>query len=141
MNKVPGWYWAVAIVALLWGCMGCGAYLMQVTMDPADIAKLPKAQQDIWGMTPGWVLGAYAIAVWFGLFGAIALLLRRRFARSLFVVSVIAVFVQFGWTFTQTPILQLMSFGEAAGFPIFITVFQIALLWFSDHAIKRGWLR
>lgn len=141
MNKPPTWYWVVAVIAVLWACMGCAAYLMQVTMSPADMAALPKAQQDIWGMTPGWVLGAYAIAVWVGLAGAIALLLRRRIARSLYAVSLVAVIIQFGWTFTQTPILQLMSFGEAAGFPIFIIVAQVALLWFSGFAIRQGWLR
>lgn len=141
MNKPPSWYWVVAVLAVLWECMGCFAYLSQVTMSPADMATLPAAQRDAWLAMPSWLYGVYAIAVWIGLAGGIALLLRRRIARSLFAVSLVAIVVQFGWTFTQTPILKTMSFGEAAGFPIFIFVIGAALLWFSGLAIKRGWLR
>lgn len=141
MNKPPSWYWVVAVLAVLWECMGCMAYLSQVTMSPADMAALPAAQRDAWLAMPSWQYAVYAIAVWIGLAGGIALLLRRRIARSLFVISLIAIIVQFGWTFTQTPILRTMSFGEAAGFPIIIAVIGVVLVWFSGLAINRGWLR
>jgi hypothetical protein len=90
---------------------------------------------------PKWLFGVFAIAVWFGLASAVTLLFRRSFARSLYIVSLIAVIVQFGWIFTQTPILTLMSFGEAAGFPIVIAIIGAFLIWFSGNATRRGWLR
>jgi hypothetical protein len=141
MNKPPSWYWVVAVLAVLWECMGCMAYLTQVTMGPAELAALPAVQRDAWLSMPSWLYGVYAIAVWVGLAGGIALLLRRRIARSLFAVSLVAIVVQFGWTFTQTPILKTMGFAAAAGFPIVIAVIGAALLWFSGLAINRGWLR
>jgi hypothetical protein len=141
MNKPPSWYWIVAVLAVLWECMGCIAYLTQVTMSAADMATLPAAQRDAWLAMPPWLYGVYAIAVWIGLAGGIALLFRRRISRALFAVSLVAIVVQFGWTFTQTPILKTMSFGEAAGFPIVIFVIGAVLMWFSGLAINRGWLR
>ena len=137
---VPGWYWIVAILLLLWALAGCAAYVMQVTMSAADIAKLPKAQADIWRMMPGWATAAYAIAVWVGLAGAAALVMRRRWARTAYLVSLIAVVVQFGWVFLASPILSTVG-PSSAGFPAFIVVITLFALWFSGYAIRKGWLR
>lgn len=140
MTQVPRWYWVAAGLALLWSLAGCGAYLGQVGMSAADMAALPPAQREIWSMMPDWVTAAYAIAVWIGLAGSIALLLRRRLARALYAVSLIAVLVQFGWTFLASPILTSVG-PSAALFPAFIVVVSAALLWFAGHAAARGWLR
>ncbi|MGA9583597.1 MAG: hypothetical protein WBR13_16680 [Allosphingosinicella sp.] len=139
-GRVPGWYWAVAGVALLWEAMGCYAYVTQVSMDSAALARLPAEQRDIWAAMPGWAVGAYAVAVWAGLLGAIGLLLRRSWAKLAFAASLIAVIVQFGWTFLATPILDTMG-ASAAVFPLFILIVAALLLWFSGMAAKRGWLR
>lgn len=139
-GRVPGWYWAVAAIALLWEAMGCFAYVTQVSMDAAALAQLPAAQRDLWMAMPAWVTGAYAIAVWGGLLGAIGLLLRRNWARLAFAASLVAVVVQFGWTFLATPALTTIG-ASAAAFPAFIVLMAAALLWFSGLAAKRGWLR
>lgn len=139
-GRVPGWYWAVAAVALLWEAMGCYAYVTQVSMDPAALARLPAEQREIWAAMPGWAIGAYAVAVWAGLLGAIGLLLRRSWAKLAFAASLIAVIVQFGWSFLATPILRSMG-ASAALFPAFILIVTALLLWFSGHSAKRGWLR
>ncbi|HYW17170.1 MAG TPA: hypothetical protein VE891_13590 [Allosphingosinicella sp.] len=139
-GRVPGWYWAVAAVALLWEAMGCVAYLTQVSMDSADLARLPAEQREIWTAMPGWAVSAYAVAVWAGLLGAIGLLLRRNWARLAFAASLAGVIVQFGWTFLATPILRTMG-ASAAAFPAFILVVAALLLCFSQMATKRGWLR
>lgn len=139
-GRVPGWYWAVAALALLWEALGCFAYLNQVSMDSAALAGLPAEQREIWTAMPGWAVGAYAVAVWAGLLGAVGLLLRRRWARLAFTASLAGVVVQFGWTFHATPILRTMG-ASAAAFPAFILIAAALLLWFSGLAAKRGWLR
>ena len=139
-GRVPGWYWAVALAARVWNGFGCFMYLSQVGMDPAEMAKLPQVQQEVWRAMPAWAIGAYAIAVWVGLLGAIGLLLRRPWARLAFGVSLAGVVVQFGWTFLGTPILARMG-GSAAVFPAFIFFVAASLLCFSEMATKRGWLR
>jgi len=140
MNKPPSWYYVVAGLATLWALLGCFAYLSQVSMGPDAMAQLPAAQREIWAMTPAWVTGAYAVAVWVGLAGAIALLLRRNFARIAYIVSLVAIVVQFGWTFAATPILTTMG-ATAALFPLFIAAMGAVLVWFAGHAAARGWLR
>ena len=50
----------------------------------------------MWEATPPWMVAAYAIAVWVGLAGAALLLMRRKLAVPLLLVSLVAVVVQFG---------------------------------------------
>ena len=64
-----------------------------MTTDPAS---LPIDQSAMWEATPPWIVGAYAVAVWVGLVGAVLLLMRRKLAEPLLLVSLLAVVVQFG---------------------------------------------
>lgn len=139
MHKPPTWYYIVAGLIGFWALIGCYAYLSQVSMGPDDLARLPAQQREIWAITPGWVIGAYAIAVWIGLAGAIFLMLRLRVARQAFVISLLAVMVQFGWTFAATPILSTMG-PSAAIFPLVIVMIGALELGFTHWAIGRHWL-
>jgi hypothetical protein len=139
-TQVPFWYWIVAVLALLWEAAGCYSYLTQVTMKAADIARLPAAQRDPWLSMPAWMWSIYAVAVWVGLTGALALLMRQRWARGLFIVSLVAVIVQFGWVFLATPALARLG-ASAAALPACIVVIGAALVWFAGVAVRRGWLR
>jgi hypothetical protein len=139
-TNVPGWYWAVAILALLWEGGGCYAYLTQVTMKAADMGALPAAQRDLWLAMPAWVWSAYAVAVWVGLTGALALLMRQRWARAAFIVSLAAAIVQFGWTFLVKHALSALG-APAAILPAAIILIGAFLVWFAGAASRRGWLR
>lgn len=123
---VPGWFWIVAVAALLWEAMGCYAYLTQVRA--ADDAM------------PLWVTAAFAIAVWVGLAGAILLLMRRSWAGSAFLVSLLAVIVQACGLFLASPGGSTIGTSEAA-FPAFVALVGAVLVWFAYHSAKRGWLR
>lgn len=137
---VPGWFWLVAVLALLWEGAGCYAYLTQVTMKAADMGALPAAQRDLWLSMPVWVWCAYAVAVWVGLTGALALLMRQRWAREAFILSLLAAIVQFGWVYLATPAFAKLGASSTA-LPICIIVIGVFLVWFSSMAARRGWLR
>jgi hypothetical protein len=135
---VPGWYWAVAIAALLWEGLGCFAYLTQVSMGAADYARLPADQAEMWRAMPVWAWSAYATAVWLGLAGAFLLLLRLRWARIAFAVSLVGIVVQFAWALLYPHRVQLSG---GAALPAIIVVVGVLLLWFTGRAAARGWLR
>jgi len=138
--KLPKWYWVASVLALLWTAMGVASYLYHVTLSPDGIAALPAGQAKLMNMTPAWVNGAFAIATWGGLLGAIGLLLRRRWARGLFVLSLIALLIQFGWVFLVARSHELIG-PSSALFPAIIAALGIILIWFASDAAKRGWLR
>ena len=93
-KKPTALFWVIAIVALVWNIFGVLAYLGQAFMTEETLKMLPTAEQELYAATPSWVTAAFAIAVWFGLLGAIALLIKKRFAYPLFLLSLLGVIGQ-----------------------------------------------
>ncbi len=135
---VPVWFWAVAVLALLFEAFGCYAYLTDVTRSADELARLPVDQQSLVDATPWWIYAAYAIAVWSGLFGALLLLLRRRHAQVLLLVSLIALIVQFAGVLL-VPDLRNAAPPDAFTLPIIIALVAYGIWHFSRYATKRGW--
>ena len=136
-SAVPAWFWVAAGLALLFEAFGCFTYWAQVTTDPAS---LPIDQRAMWNATPAWMVGAYAVAVWVGLIGAVLLLMRRKLAVPLLLVSLIAVLVQFGGVML-VPALRQVTPDDAFTLPILIIAACYAIFMLSRLAGRRGWLR
>ena len=122
---------------MLFEAFGCFMYLAQVGAEPAT---LPLDQRAMWDATPPWMIAAYAIAVWVGLLGAALLLLRRKLAVPVLVVSLIAVIAQFSGLFLVPQLRQTVPETALAG-PIAIIVVCYAIFQFARLAERRGWLR
>lgn len=137
----PAWYWIVAVLALLWEATGCYFYVVQVSMDAADLAALPRHQAAAFAAMQTWQWALFAIAVWSGLAGAVGLLIRNR-ALSVWCLwlSLIAALIQYGYAFT-TPEIQAIPAAEALPLPLSIGVIGLALVLFAGSAANRGWLR
>jgi hypothetical protein len=136
-RTVPAWFWVVAVLALLFELLGCVMYWTQVSADPATLPVDQRALQDA---MPMWMTAAYAIAVWVGLAGAILLVLRRRHAEPVLLVSLIAVVIQFGGILL-VPELRDMVTPDAYAGPIGIAVIAYGIWHFARLSRKRGWLR
>ena len=85
--KPPTWFWVVSVIALLWNLMGVYNYLYQAFNQVAILESLDQAQREVFEGTPAWATAAFALAVFTGLIGSIGLLLRKKWAKPLFVVS------------------------------------------------------
>ncbi len=127
-RSVPGWFWAVAGLALLWEAFGCYMYVSQSLI--AD-----EARTGGYATMASWQWGVFAVAVWSGLLGAIGLLLRKRWAVMLLLLSLVAAAVQYGYAAVQGSL-------QAADTPIAVSVLVVALglVIFSNYANRRGWL-
>ena len=134
---VPRWFWLVAALCLLFEAAGCYAYILQVTVDPAT---LPIDERRLVEAMPIWAIGAYAMAVWVGLIGAIGLLLRKRFARGALLISLAFVVVQFGGMLLMPSIRTLMSSDQLLG-PVVIFVIAYGFCQFCKIADKKDWLQ
>lgn len=137
--KSPAWFKVVAVVALLWNLLGCVAFFADLAISPEDIAKLPEAQQALHAARPGWAVMATGAAVFGGALGCIGLLLGRRWALPLLVISLLGILVQdFG--------LFILVDGATLGGPA-VVVMQgivlavgIGLVVLARRGIARGWL-
>ena len=136
----PKAYWWVAILALVWNLLGLAMFVMQVTMDEARLATLPEVDRQIFLATPAWLNAMFGIGVIGGVLGALGLLLRRRWAVPVLLVSLLAIVVQFAANYLTTPLWSLMGVRGAL-FPLCITVIGLFLWWYARRAAARGWLR
>ncbi len=138
--KAPIWFWIVGVIALLWNGIGVLAYLQQVMMSAEQFAALPEVQRDLLSTQPVWVTAAFAIAVFAGFVASICWLLRKRIAVRLFLVSLLAVIVQFSSYFIIDGYREYMA-GQGWLMPALIVLFAIAFLLIAWQAEKKGLLR
>ncbi len=136
-SATPAWYWLVAIAALLFE--GAGAYLFanSLTLDPTT---LPLDQRAVYDATPQWMNIVWGVAIAAGLLGALGLLLRRRFAEPLLLVSLLAVALQFSGLFFEKQLRELTPEDHLV-VPIVILLFAYAFWQTSKLAKRKGWLR
>lgn len=132
----PVWYWPAAVAALLFE--GAGAYLFanSLMLDPAS---LPLDQRAIFDATPQWMTIAWGLAIGAGVLGAIGMLLRRRFAEPLLLVSLLAVVVQFSGLFLVRQLRELTPEDHLI-VPVVILLLAYAVWQLSKLARRRGWL-
>lgn len=136
-SPVPGWFTIAAIGALLWETVGCAMYLLQVTADPAS---LPVDQRAMWDAAPAWMVAAYAVAVWVGLAGAVMLLMRRKLAEPLLLVSLLGVIVQFS-ALLIVPALRNLVASDDLLLPFVVIIVCYGIWMLARRARKAGWLR
>lgn len=134
-TKPPVWFWIIAIVGLIWNAMGVLAYLFQAFITEDAIAALPEEQQAEFLIEhPAWYTAAFALAVFCGALACLALLIRKKWAFMLFVVSFIAATIQ------QVYLLVTIE-GVSPIMPVMIIVVCAFLVWFSKMAGTKGWLK
>ena len=138
--NMPRYFIVIAIVLLLWNLMGLAAFAMQYTADLTELAKSDPVTAQAFAAMPAWVWIAYAIAVGAGTLGAVLLLMKKATAASLFLLSLIAVVVQFGYTFLGTDLLALKG-PSVIAFPAFIVVMAIIQLLSARNLVGKGVLR
>ena len=139
-QRPPGWFIAVAVILVLWGLLGCYAFYMHVTLGAAMDPAATDWDRSYYAALPGWFTPVYAAAVGGGLLGAIALLFRSKLALPLFVISLVAVIVQFGYVFFGTDILAHKGAAATVPFPLFIAAVAAFQIWLAQLARRRGWI-
>tara|TARA_R110001583_G_scaffold85392_1_gene223761 strand:+ start:2699 stop:3130 length:432 start_codon:yes stop_codon:yes gene_type:complete len=135
-NKPTTIFWVIGIIALLWNISGVGAYLAQAYMSDEALVLLPEAEQAYHRGVPGWVTAAFAIAVFAGLIGCITLLLKKKIASLLFVISFVAVIIQFVYNFYVQDFMEVS--GTTIAMPILIIIIALFLIWYSKDCEKKG---
>src|SRR3546814_771485 len=135
--KVPASVWIVGALALLWNLVGVAAFVMQVAMPAEALGAMPAEQRAIYEATPAWLYVFYGLATFGGVAGSIGLLLRRRWAVSVYLVALVALVLQVVASYAVTP---AWSVSGAAGlaFPVLLVAVAICLWLFSRRMADRG---
>ncbi|WP_375194924.1 sugar transporter [Sphingobium sp.] len=131
---------AIGIILLFWNMIGVAAFIMQYSADLNQLAKTDAYTARIFAQMPGWAWTAYGVAVGAGTLGAILLLFRKAAAAPVFLLSVIAVIAQFGYSFLGTDLLAVKG-ATAAIFPAVILVIAVFQWRYARSLTARGMLR
>ena len=137
----PWHLWVVGVLALLWNSFGCVDYTMTQTRQDEWFAQMgmTAAQLEYFNAMPAWTHAAWAIGVWGGALGAILLLLRRKWAMPVFVVSFL------GWLAGAVYAFGMSDGMEAMGpmWPMQIVIGGacVFFIWYAWMMSKKGVLR
>lgn len=129
MTKPHFTFWIAAALGLVWYGMGCLNYIVQT--NPASVAQMPESYQLIINARPAWATAGFAVGVFGGAVGCILLLLRRKVAVAVFVLSLMGTLL--------TGVFTTMLVGPLP--PVLLSgLIAAALLWYATIARRSGWL-
>jgi len=136
-TKTPRHLWIVGIVALLWNLMGAVDYVMTQTKNEAYMSQFSPEQLEFYYGFPAWLVAFWALAVWGGVIGAVLLLMRKKLAFPVLVVS-----------FLSMVVTSIHNYGFAGGadvasgmeqlFSVIIFVVALALVIYARSMAKKG---
>ena len=137
-GRTPRHLWVVGIIALLWNCIGAFDYLMTQTKNAAYMSAFPPEQLAFFYGLPVWVVAAWAFAVWGGVLGSVLLLLRRRLAVPVFLVSLVGMVVTTLHNWLLSNAFELFTDTFSRVFTVVIIVITVALYFYARAMEKRG---
>ena len=139
ITKPTPLYWLISIVALFWNFMGIIAYLGQAYISDDALKMLPEENQLYFSNVPAWVTAAFAVAVFGGFLGAIGLIIRKKWAYFLFVISFLALVAQHVYNFFIQNYIEMT--GSQMILPIVTFMVALFLIYFSKQKSQLGVLR
>lgn len=137
-NKPGVGFWIIGMISLVWNAMGVYNYLIQAYQTEAFTSSVNEAQLALMESMPSWNTALFAIAVFSGLIGTILLLMRKKEAVPLFMLSFItATVMQLYWLF-GTDAVEVFSEQMPYLMPILVIVFCAFILWYSKNQKTKG---
>jgi hypothetical protein len=137
----PWHVWVVGVVALLWNAMGALDYTMTESRNASYMKDFTAEQLAYFYSFPKWVIATWAVSVWGGVVGSIALLLRRRWAVPVFAASLATMAITFAHNFALTDGLAVMGGAAALVVTAAIVAVGAALVVYSHWLVRKGVLR
>ena len=134
-------FWIIAVLAILWNLIGVGAFLADTFMRDAMLSEATQEQIDAVYNTPMFISAIYGVATFFGLIGAILLIMRKARAISFFAVSLEAVIIQSLYTILFMDGIAVFGMFQGLIFPLIIIGLDTLFLLYSMRQNKKGVLQ
>lgn len=135
---IPNWFNIAAILALVWNLLGVMAFVSQVMMTPKMIAELPVVEQELYNAVPLWATAAFAVAVFAGALGSVALLMKKSICYPLFVASFVGAVIQMFHSFFISNSYEVYG-PSGTIMPIMVLIIGLMLVFFSAKGHKHDW--
>jgi hypothetical protein len=141
IEPTPRHLWVIGIIALIWNSGGAFDYLMTQTRNEAYMSAFSSEQWEFFYGIPAWAVAMWAIAVWGGVLGTLLLLMRKRLAVPVFLVSFIALTLTAFQNYVLSNGLEVIGSGFERGFIAAIFFIALLLFLYARAMQKRGILR
>lgn len=132
-RAVPGSYWVVAVLGMLWNSFGAYLYTMANLGDTSVTAGAPPEMLAYMAAMPVWAHAGWAFGIWGSFAGSVLMLLRKRHAVTAFLISILGALVSYA--------AQAMAGVLTPAEPVMILVVILFLWWYSRRAASQGLLR
>ncbi len=110
-------------------------------MTDEALAALPEMERALYENVPTWAVFAFAIAVFAGTLGCILLLLRKKLATTIFIISLLAILVQMFYNFFIFLGKATEVYGpESMIMPVMVVITGFFLVWHARKCNANGWL-
>jgi len=129
-NKQGIVFWIISVIALIWNIIGAMMYLIQAFMTDDMKALLPETEREMYENKPAWATAAFAFAVFAGVFGSIGLLMRKKWATALFIISLLGILIHQVYIFFISGAMEGASPLQMV-MPVLVTIIGVFLVWFS----------
>ena len=134
-ERTPWHLWLVGVLGTLWNLMGAFDYFSTQTRNESYMSRFTPEQLEFFYGFPSWLVAFWALAVWGGLLGTILLLLRRRLAVTVLLISFLSMIVTSLHNFVFSNGLDVMG---GLGVTFSVLIFVVALgLWLYARAMAR----
>ena len=140
--KAPWHLWLVGIVAVLFNSIGVFDFVMSMTQGEAYMASAGMTPEQIahYRDMPAWMTFVWALGVFTAFAASVLLLLRRKLAFPIFVLSLAAFLLSLLYTYVLTDGGAIM--GQQMGVTSAIIAALLALFsWYAWRMGKAGVLR
>lgn len=140
--RTPWHLWVVGVVAILFNAIGVVDHSMTLAQGDAYMSSAGMTPQQIahYHQMPTWMRVDWAIGVWSALIGSVLILLRRRLAFPIFVLSLAAYLISLLYTYVLSHAGDMMGQRIAITSAV-ITAFLLFFIWYSRLMARRGVLR
>lgn len=141
-NKTPWHIWVVGVLAVLFNSIGVFDFVMSMSQGADYMAKagMTPEQIDQYLRMPGWMTVVWAVGVFGALLASVLLLLRRKLAAPVFLVSLVAFVISLLHTYVLTDGGKVMGSQMAIASGVIFVVLAL-LTFYAWRMGKRGVLR
>ena len=136
--RTPWQLWAIGVVSLLWNCIGAFDYVMTETRNPTYMSAFTPEQLAYFYSFPAWAIATWATAVWGGVLGSVLLLMRRRLAVWVFLISLVAMLLTTLYNYVLSNGLEIFPDAGSKVFTAVIFLVALGLFLYARAMSRRG---
>ncbi len=131
----------IGILGLLWNLIGVFFWMAENFMMTEEVkATLSPERLELMESAPSWGVIVYGIATIGGVLACIMLLMRKKLAVVLFLISLLCIVIQMGYGMFFMKWGNILGPVDAYVMPLIVIIIGVFLYMYSKKATSKGWL-